>query len=1114
MIQKKIADFLFSTRLMAVLFVAFAAAMAVGTFIEDSHSTDYARIYIYNTKWFELIMLLLAINFIGNIGRYKLWRREKWIVLLFHLSFGLIIIGAGVTRYVSFEGLMPIENGETSSSFFSEKTYLSTYIDGETDEGLRRKKEDFHVRLAEGANNHHTFTTDFKGQDISFEIVEFIEGAKKTVVEDPDGKNYLKIVNTAGGGRNDSYIEEGKVTSINNILIAFNNQTDGAINIKTDEDGHYTINSPFPGTWLRMADQKEGEIEDDSTQTLQLASLYDFGGLQFVIPEEMTKGKFDVVKAEKDESILNAIVVNVETDGQKKQVKLMGNNQSVSNFTEFDLGDLNIHLRYGSKEYELPFSITLHEFIAEKYPGTADRPNPSYSSYMSKVKVSDIKDKDTIDIYMNHVLDHKGYRFFQSSFMPGEVGTVLSVNHDFWGTTITYIGYTLLYLGMVLILFIKGSRFKELAADLKKIKNNKNKKRSKYLSLLAIFILSGSLTLSAQVRKEDVPTYQAEQEQYDASTQNDSIAQQGETVSDEELAKQIMGSQLPTKEVIEIIKENRVPEKQAEEFGKLVVQDYEGRMKPVNTYSSELLRKLSRKDHYEDPETGESILTSDQFLISLTQNPMVWYTVPLVKIKHKDERLREILGLGEDEKMVKFIQFFDEKGDYKLGPYLEEAYRTQVKSQFQKDLTDADGQVNLLHNAMQGILLRIFPIPHDPDNKWISYPDVLEQIDEFDQQDSLFVAKSLPLYMGKLYEANIGTKEIEKGDYTQANSILDGIKAYQKKFGEQVMPSDQHIHAEILYNKYDIFINLFKYYLYAGLFLFIFVIIEIFNPKKWVYTTINVGKVLTLVLFLAHTAGLGVRWYISGHAPWSDAYESMIYVAWATMLFGLYFGRRSDLTIAATAFVSSIILMVAHWNWMDPSIANLEPVLDSYWIMIHTSVIVASYGPFTLGAILGLVCLFLMIFTNKKNAKKMRLNIRELTIINEMALTVGLVLLTIGNFLGGQWANESWGRYWSWDPKETWALISIMVYAFVVHMRLVPGLKGRFAFNWVSVLALGSILMTYFGVNFYLSGLHSYASGEQIISYKFILLSLGVWILLGLLANWKYRRYLKPGIKK
>jgi len=272
---------------------------------------------------------------------------------------------------------------------------------------------------------------------------------------------------------------------------------------------------------------------------------------------------------------------------------------------------------------------------------------------------------------------------------------------------------------------------------------------------------------------------------------------------------------------------------------------------------------------------------------------------------------------------------------------------------------------------------------------------------------------------------------------------------------------------------------------------------------------VKVFAFIILGLFVLHTAGLGVRWYLSGHAPWSDAYESMIYVAWATMFFGLAFGRKSDLTIAATAFVTAIILMVAHWNWMDPAISTLQPVLDSYWLMIHVAVIVMSYGPFALGMILGTVSLILMIVTNKKNKDKMLLSIKELTIINEMALTTGLVLLTIGNFLGGMWANESWGRYWGWDPKETWALISIMVYAFVIHMRLVPGLRGRFGFNLASIIAFASIMMTYFGVNFYLSGLHAYASGDQIVSLKFIAITLGIVAVLAILAYRKYAIYYK-----
>ena len=226
------------------------------------------------------------------------------------------------------------------------------------------------------------------------------------------------------------------------------------------------------------------------------------------------------------------------------------------------------------------------------------------------------------------------------------------------------------------------------------------------------------------------------------------------------------------------------------------------------------------------------------------------------------------------------------------------------------------------------------------------------------------------------------------------------------------------------------------------------------------------------------------------------------------MFFGLAFGKDSKLTVASTAFVTAMILMIAHWNWMDPTIGNLQPVLNSYWLMIHVAVIVASYGPFTLAMVLGLVSLFLMIFTNEKNKERMKLSIDEITYINEMALTVGLVMLTIGNFLGGQWANESWGRYWGWDPKETWALISIMVYAFVIHARFVPALRGRWIYNVMSVFAFASIVMTYFGVNFHLSGLHSYASGEKQNVTYYIYIAIGVAII-SALAYFPYRKYIK-----
>ncbi|MGA1030787.1 MAG: cytochrome c biogenesis protein, partial [Flavobacteriaceae bacterium] len=410
-------------------------------------------------------------------------------------------------------------------------------------------------------------------------------------------------------------------------------------------------------------------------------------------------------------------------------------------------------------------------------------------------------------------------------------------------------------------------------------------------------------------------------------------------------------------------------------------------------------------------------------------------------------------------------------------------------------------RINLLYSALEGKVLRIFPIPNDPTNKWVSYPELAEA--NFKGNDSLYVRNILPLY----FQSMQGAKETQ--DYGQATSLLESLHGFQEKFGGAVLPSKEKIKAEIVYNKYDIFKKLFSWYLYAGVLFFVVLILQIFYTNKFLHFSATFFKGILILLFLLHTAGLIARWYVSGHAPWSDAYESMIYVAWATLFFGLVFGQKSQLTLASTAFVSAMILMIAHWNWMDPQIANLQPVLDSYWLMIHVAVIVGSYGPFALGMIIGVVALLLMLFAKAQTMEKIKLHIKELTIVNELALTVGLIMLTIGNFLGGMWANESWGRYWGWDPKETWALISIMVYAFVIHMRLIPGLRGPWIFNLMSVVAFASILMTYFGVNFYLVGLHSYASGDKIITPNFVYYSIIFVALLATVSYFKYNKIYK-----
>jgi cytochrome c-type biogenesis protein CcsB len=1093
--QKKIANILFSTRLTSVLFIVFAVAMATGTILDrnmETSPTPYTRALIYNAWWFEAIMVFFVINFVGNIFRYKLHRKEKWATLTMHLSWILILVGAFITRYVGYEGKMSIEEGQTESQMRSLKTYVTAYVVGdyEIDGVMQRYNFQREVDFSHRLENDFDETITYANVPVNFNLQKFIKGAEKDIIPDEKGESYLKIVEAGDGSSHNHFLKDGEVSNMHNLLVSLNKEQDGAINITNTEEGLF-IKSPYDGEYLTMATGTTGKLVKDSLQRLALRSRYIIGEMQLVFPKPVVKGFFDVVKKpvilKSDE---DGIVLDVTANGETKSVNLLGGLGTYNNFEEVEVGGLEIALRYGSRLVELPFSIKLNDFIAEKYPGT----EKAYSSYESKVTVID-KEQGDFDyrIFMNNVLDHKGYRFFQASFHPDEKGTILSVNHDQWGTYITYAGYMLLYFGLMAILFASHTRFDEMRKSLNKLKDKKAKMMTTIVLLLS---LSGF-----------------------GQGHSDAVRQGNEV-------EKPLKSQLDS-----VLKANIAPKSHTDKFAEMVIQDYNGRMMPIHTYASEMLRKISKSDVYED-------MDATQIFLSIQESPMLWYNIPIIYLTpRKADSIRTVIGVDKSQKYVSLLDFFTENGRNKLGPYIEEAFKEQVPNGFQKEVKDTYGRLSLLSDAIEGRSIKIFPVPEDENNKWISafeykqddYKDILK--------DSLyagFVSKGFSYYLMTLNNAK------QSGDFTNADRLLEDIKRTQHKLGGEVMLSEEKIKTEILYNKYDIFKKLFSWYMYAGTLLFVLIIIQIFKSyNKVLNLSIKILVGVVIVLFAMHTGGLIARWYLSGHAPWSDAYESMIYVAWATMLFGLLFAngkdtkktkaekaestiaskvvpfyglfqnKSSDITVAAAAFVAAMILMIAHWNWMDPAIANLEPVLQGYWLMIHVSVIVGSYGPFTLGMILGIVALILMIFTNKKNKAKMDINIKELTIINEMALTVGLIMLTIGNFLGGMWANESWGRYWGWDPKETWALISIMIYAFVLHMRLVPGLRGRWLYNLMSVIAYGSILMTYFGVNFYLSGLHAYASGDQILSFQFIAMTLGGVGLLGFFAYRKYRIYYK-----
>ena len=1046
--DKKIISFLgsilFSTRLMALLFIGFAVAMAAGTFIESKYNTDTARIMVYNAWWFEAIMFFFLLNFLGNIPRYQLLKKEKWATLILHLSFIFILVGAFITRYISHEGMMPIREGESTTEFFSDKTFLTVFVDGEYQGELKRKTHENPLLLSPVTNNDFTIDSKFDQIPYKVEYQDFIMGATEQIVADPNGTEYLKMVESGGGSRHDHYLKSGEVQNFHNVLFSLNNYVKGAININTQGEVP-TIQAPFEGEFMRMADQLKGKVEVDVVQPLMFRSLYNLGGAQFVFPDQPMKGKVAYVSNNdyKDKVTDDALILKLSSGNETKEVTLLGSKGKMGVPQSVKVGDLEFTLFYGSKIYHTPFTVKLDDFIAKKYPGT----EKSYSSYESKVEVTDGDESFDYHIYMNHILEYKGHRLFQASFDEDEKGTVLSVSSDFWGTWITYIGYFLLYFSMMAIMFTKYSRFADLKRKLEKVKMKKAK--------LAVIALLFSLTGFAQNHNKN---------------HND------------------------LKAIDSLIQKYKVNEDHAAKFGKLVIQDLGGRMKPINTFSSELLRKVSHENTYKG-------LNADQVFLSMTQFPSAWYQVQMIYISRSNDSIRKIIGIPADQKLAAFINFFDERGNYKLSKYLDDAYKTANPNQFEKDFVETDKKVNLLSSALFGSILKIFPIPGDKNNKWVSYPELGET--NIKGMDSTFTKQIIPIYLASLASAT------ENNKYKEADFYLEGIQKYQKKYGSEVIPSDDKINSEIFYNKINIFKNLFYLYMVAGILMIILVVFKIFREKNKILNfLINFIHVIIGLLFASHTIGLILRWYIAGHAPWSNAYESIVYIAWATMFFGLAFDRKSKLTVAASAFVTSMILMAAYANWIDPEIATLQPVLNSYWLMIHVAVIVASYGPFALGMILGLVSLFLILFTTKSNKEKMELNIREITYINEMSLTIGLILLTIGNFLGGQWANESWGRYWGWDPKETWALISIMIYAFVIHMRFVPALRGKWIFNLMSMFAFLSILFTYYGVNFHLVGLHSYATGEA-KSLSWIWETIIAISIIGAISYPKYRKYYK-----
>jgi len=892
---KKLLNQLFSMQVMAVLIILLAIAMAAATFIENSYGAVAAKAVVYNAWWFELAILITFISILLNIFKFKLYKLRKLPVFIFHFSFLVIILGAGVTRYISKEGTMHIREGDSADQFQSFETYF--YASAMEGEELKEVKQMVLLSAKSKKQVNTSLRTD--GQRIRFRSTDYISGRQ-------------------------------------------------------------------------MAAQMGG------------------GSLQ---------------------DVLN---VEVSIDGYKEEILIRGMLTQPLSLAEYEINGVSFKAGFGSIASQLPFEIKLVDFQLERYPGSN-----SPSSYASEVILLDKNEgvERPYRIYMNNILKYKGYRFYQASYdQADEKGTTLSVNSDALGTTITYVGYFLMIVCILLSLFAPGSLFVRLLKE--------SSKPVKAGALLVI--LSIGLSLQAQ----NTP---------------------------------------PLSKLIE---------KEAKEFGKIWVQGADGRFEPVNTLAQELTRKIFKQNRYGD-------YSAEEFWLSILIDPVKWESIKLFELERPE--LSVMLGINGSK--AAFSNFF-QGNQYRLTQMVDEALRKRPneRSSVDKSIIKLDEQLNVFYLCINGQYLRIFPDLRDSHARWL---DLTSNANGLPEKDSLFINTAFGEYLNAITEGNT----------SMAQKWREAITQYQVNNGSEVIPAETKAKLEILYNRILVFERLAPFYATIGLILLIIQFMAMFKPKKWQAQLTSGFAVLFRLGFILHTVGLAIRWYVSGHAPMSNGYESMIFVAWGTLLAGLILMKRSKMALALTALLTALSLLVAHLSWMSPEITPLMPVLKSPWLTIHVAVIMTSYSFLGLGALISIVVMLLYITKTKLNYQVVDRHIAHLTRMNKIVLIVGLYLITIGCFLGAIWANVSWGRYWGWDPKETWCLISILIYSFVIHMHHIKGMKNDFSFNLGSLLSFGSIVMTYFGVNYFMGGMHSYGGGATPV------IPIGLYVTLILIVGIIYWAY-------
>ncbi|EKP5421661.1 cytochrome c biogenesis protein CcsA [Campylobacter jejuni] len=1074
--MKNIIKSIGDLRVSVVLFLLFALFCALATFIESAYGTPTAWAMVYDTFWFEYIQLLLGINLLCGMFRYKMFRLKKLPLMIFHISFLFILVGSAMTRYAGFEGILPIREHTQNSLIESSKTSLriSAIKDGERYSAVN----DRYIGNLPFANSFK-LKLNLGDDQAVLKYKDLILNAHYTYKENNNSDPLLVLMLSQKGSQGvDVKFEKGEVKNIEGVNFAFMNDNVKAPFVKIDEN--LTLSSSENLHFLSMLDGQNLDLKIGEKANAKERRLYEINDISFVVKaaslhaQEALEGSnrpqdesfwlwFKSAWLEVGRTMListfgepqnwkNSLLLHFKDfalSNENKNLELTGSNAlklelSYKNESKefyifeynkpimIELADQKFFISWALSYEQLPFDIYLRDFVLDRYPGSM-----SPASYASEITVKNNNENFDYRIFMNNVLDYDGYRFYQSSYDQDEKGTVLSVNKD-PGKIPTYIGYFLLCLGMFMNFLNPHSRFRTLARLI-------NKDTLKHTSVI-IFILLLSF-------------------------------------GSEKTFAQDLNSTLP------VVNTNH-----AKALATLIVQkSADGRMVPFDTLSREILEKIHQSDSYK----GQN---SNAVMLSMLVDVDKWQLEPFILMPQNQAVRDAIANILEipSAKYIAYKDFFDENNRYKLQKYVENANRKNPNARgvFDKEIIKLDERANVVNLVFSGELFKFIPVQNNPNNVWLA---PFSAVTTLKGDEGHIVLALIQNYFSAVENA------FKDGNWIRADEGLKFIKEYQEKIGYKVMPSKTKVEMEIFSNKAEIFVKLAPVYLIAGFLLLILVFSKMVVPNLKISFIFKVVYVLNVLAFVIHTVGLGLRAYLSGHAPWSNGYESMVYIAWALSLSGIFFSRKSPIALSLTSILSGVVLMVAHLSEMNPQITNLVPVLNSYWLSIHVSVITASYGFLGLCALLGIFTLFLMCFLKKDGKYNLNIlrNITEATRINEMAMIFGLCLLTVGNFLGAIWANESWGRYWSWDSKETWALVSILVYAAILHLRMIPKYCNQFVFALWSMFAYWVIIMTYFGVNYFLTGLHSYAAGEAAQIPNYVYWGFALMVVLALFARRK-----------